>query len=81
MGETSGAADRVSAPTALPTTIGAFVRADIAAVGGADPSWASPVHAYFKRTAGGWKLVGFDRLPDAPPMRPGRVGAERVASR
>jgi hypothetical protein len=79
IGETSGAADRVTAPAALPTATGAFVRADIAAVGGADPSWASPVHAYFKRTGTGWTLVGFDRLPDAGPMRPGLVGAERVS--
>jgi hypothetical protein len=81
IGETSGAAAGVAAPSALPTATGAFVRADIAAVGGADPSWASPVHAYFTRTGTGWKLVGFDRLPDAGPMRPGLVGAERVASR
>jgi hypothetical protein len=34
------------------------------------------VHAYFRRLKEGWKLIGFDRLPDAPPMRPGLVGAE-----
>lgn len=78
IGETTGAADRVDPPAALPATAGTFVRADIAAVGGAHPSWASPVHAYFKRTGSGWTLVGFDRLPDAPPMRPGLVGAEPI---
>jgi hypothetical protein len=76
MGETTGHADGVAAPSDLPTRPGSFVRADIAAVGGAHPSWASPVHAYFKRTGEGWTLVGFDRLPDARPMRPGLVGAE-----
>ena len=78
IGESQGTAARVAAPAGLPAAAGSFVRADIAAVGGSHPSWASPAHAYFKRTASGWKLVGFDRLPDAPPMRPGLVGAERV---
>jgi hypothetical protein len=75
IGETQSTEPRVTAPAGLSTTPGAFVRADIRATG-AHPSWASPVHAYFKRTADGWKLVGFDRMPDAPPMRPGLVGAE-----
>ena len=78
IGETSGSAEGLAAPADLPARAGSFVRADIAAVGGAHPSWASPVHAYFRRTGDGWRLVGFDRLPDAPPMRPGMVGAEPV---
>jgi hypothetical protein len=76
IGETGGSADGIAGPADLPARAGSFVRAEIAAVGGAHPSWASPVHAYFKRSAEGWKLVGFDRLPDAPPMRPGMAGAE-----
>lgn len=78
IGETTGSADRVAPPASLPATAGSFVRADIAALGGAHPSWAAPVHAYFKRTGSGWTLVGFDRLPDAKPMRPGLVGAEAI---
>jgi hypothetical protein len=66
---------RVKPDTSLPGGRGVFVRADISAVGGAHPSWVAPVHAYFKRTEG-WKLVGFERMPDARPMRPGLVGAE-----
>jgi hypothetical protein len=54
-----------------------YVRADISATGGTQPSWVAPVRTYFRRGADGWKLVGFDRMPDAPPMRPGLVGAER----
>jgi hypothetical protein len=56
---------------------GVFVRADISATGGTHASWVSPVRAYFRRGPNGWKLVGFDRMPDAPPMRPGLVGAQR----
>jgi hypothetical protein len=54
---------KVAAPSGLPTGAGSYVRADISATG-ADPSWARPVHAYFRRTASGWQLVGFDRMPD-----------------
>lgn len=54
---------RASAPAGLPTAAGAFVRVDISAVD-ADPSWAKPAHAYFRRTGSGWRLVGFERLPE-----------------
>jgi hypothetical protein len=68
---------RVRPDTTLPGGRGQFVRADISASGGAFPTWAAPVRVYFRRASEGWTLVGFDRMPDAPPMRPGLVGAER----
>lgn len=55
---------------------GSFVRVDISAVDGGNPSWNRPVRAHLRRIGGGWQLVGFDRMPDAPPMRAGLVGAE-----
>jgi hypothetical protein len=58
----SSSTTKASAPAGLPTDAGAFIRADISATG-ADPEWAKPVHAYFRRTASGWQLVGFDRVP------------------
>jgi hypothetical protein len=86
IGESTVAATQATAPadalvrvrpdTSLPGGRGVFVRADISAVQGAQPSWSTPVQAYFRRGADGWRLVGFDRMPDAPPMRPGLVGAE-----
>jgi hypothetical protein len=76
IGETEGAALPHRAPADLPQDAGAFVRADISAVSPPHPSWAAPVHAYFRRDGAGWKLVGFERMPDAPPMKPGLVGAE-----
>ena len=30
----------------------------------AHPSWANPARAFFWRIGTGWKLVGFERLPD-----------------
>jgi hypothetical protein len=87
LGETDVAAPRALAPadalvrirpdTTLPGGRGVFVRVDISAVQPASPSWSAPVQAYFRRGAAGWRLVGFDRMPDAPPMKPGLVGAER----
>ncbi len=67
----------VKAESGIQDAGGAFVRVNISAADPMHPSWAHPVHAYFRRAAGEWKLVGFDRMPDAPLMRPGLVGAER----
>jgi hypothetical protein len=41
-----------------------FVKVDIAATAGAPEAWTKPVSAYFKRSASGWSLVGFERLPE-----------------
>jgi hypothetical protein len=64
LGDTStpGATTRVAAPSNLPETPGAYVRVEIAAKGG-PVTWNQPVHAYFVRGAGGWALVGFERVP------------------
>jgi hypothetical protein len=53
-----------AAPSGLPTTDGSFVRVDIKALADAHPSWATPVRAFFRRTGPGWRLVGFERMPD-----------------
>jgi hypothetical protein len=88
LGESSVTGTRAAAPadalvrvrpdTTLPGGRGGFVRADISAVQPSLPSWSAPVHAYFRRGPDGWRLVGFDRMPEAPPMKPGLVGAERT---
>lgn len=78
LGDTEGADLPHRAPTGLPQAPGAFVRVDISASARQHPSWSAPVHAYFRRASAGWTLVGFDRMPDAPPMKPGLVGAEPV---
>jgi hypothetical protein len=61
----SSTGEQVTAPSGLPSGAGSYVRVDIAATNPPHPSWAVPVHAYFQRTPTGWKLVGFERLPDA----------------
>jgi hypothetical protein len=74
----AGALTRTKPESAKPGG-GMFIRVDISAPGAQQASWSAPVHAYFRHTADGWKLVGFNRMPDAPPMRPGLVGAQPAA--
>ena len=59
-------ARRVPAPGALPTAPGAMVRIQIAAWQPSIASWAVPVDVYFRRAAGGWVLVGVERLNEQP---------------
>ena len=59
---TSTGAGQSQAPVALPSEPGAYIRVEIRAVQPANPSWGAPVSAYFRR-AGGWKLVGLERMP------------------
>lgn len=63
IGTTEGR-EGLDAPAALPVEAGAFVRVAIRARDGAHSSWGAPVHAYFRRQSdGGWRWVGFERLP------------------
>jgi len=56
--------EEVKAPAGLPATEGAFVSVEIKATDAAPRSWANPVRAFFRRIGSGWKLVGFERLPN-----------------
>jgi len=62
IGETTAKEERMQAPQ-LPSAEGAFVKVELSAASAKNPTWAQPVSAYFRREAGGWKLVGFERLP------------------
>jgi hypothetical protein len=66
LGTTTAAAAPLPPPAGLSEAAAGFVRVDLSATGSANPAWARPVRAYFRRPAGGgWRLVGFERLPDA----------------
>jgi hypothetical protein len=64
IGTSTSSQTRMPAPAGLPSEPGSHVRVAIAADGGTHASWHEPVHAYFRRTAADWTLVGFERLPD-----------------
>ena len=81
IGETEAKGEQARAPEALPSAAGTYLRVDISASSPSHPAWSAPVHAYFRRGASAWTLVAFDRMPDAPPMKPGLVGAELVRVR
>jgi hypothetical protein len=66
---TQGSTTTIDAPSGLPSASGSFVRVDISADSEGYPTWKKPVEAYFRRGADGWKLVGLERLPDAPSAR------------
>ena len=63
IGDATSATAAIRAPAGLPSATGSFLHVEISAPAAAHASWATPVHAYFKRTANGWVLVGFERQP------------------
>jgi hypothetical protein len=67
--ETIAVTPELQAPS-LPGAEGAFIKVALSADSAAFPSWAEPVHAYFQRTGGAWRLVGFERMPDAAVAAP-----------
>jgi len=78
-GETRRLADDISSetttidgPHGLPEAPGGFIGVDISAHSDAHPQWRQPVRTYFRRDAGGWRLVGLERLPE-------KLAAERAA--
>jgi hypothetical protein len=58
---TIGARDRAQAPAGVTDAPGTFVRVTISAVRPPHDAWSTPLHAYFRRDAEGWTLVGVDR--------------------
>jgi hypothetical protein len=63
---TTGTGGRLQAPSDLPRGAGSYVKVSINAVEPPHAAWAKPVDVYFRGTAGGWQLVGVERLPEGP---------------
>jgi hypothetical protein len=64
IGESTSPTTRLAAPGRLPQADGTFLKVELSALDDApEPSWATPVAAYFRSRAGCWELVGFERLP------------------
>jgi hypothetical protein len=61
-GETVRRTTEMTAPAGLPNADGVFIKVALSADGGFNPSWATPIDAYFHRSNGEWRLVGFERM-------------------
>ncbi|HZI79459.1 MAG TPA: hypothetical protein VFD69_08095 [Vicinamibacterales bacterium] len=65
LGETASRSTTVAVPASLPARAGAYVKVQLRSIGAMNPAWETPVDAYFRMVEGGWRLVGFERLPGA----------------
>jgi hypothetical protein len=63
-GETTGRSTLVVAPGNLPQADGDFIQVSLSAIGAKYPAWEKPVHAFFRKENGGWRLVGLERMPE-----------------
>jgi hypothetical protein len=76
LSETKSSTTTIPPPNGLPSS--GYVAVDIAAESAMYPTWKVPVRAYFRQEGGGWKLVGFERLPEKLPSAD--VAASQKAS-
>ena len=69
LGDTTAVDEHMASLDAVAATTAPFLRVDVSAVEGAHESWTVPVSIYFRRNGNhdGWRLVGLERLPEAPP--------------
>ena len=58
---TAAAAGPTQAPVTLPAEPGTYLKIQIRAVQPPTPSWGEPANLFFRRTNGGWRLVGVER--------------------
>ncbi len=65
IGETQSPTTTVPAPGGLPSS--GFVAVDISAVSDNYPTWKQPARAFFRQEGSGWRLIGFERLPEQLP--------------
>jgi hypothetical protein len=72
IGRTESRTTTIAAPGNLPAAAGTFVEVALSSTGGAHAAWQQPMRIHFRRTAGGWKLVGLER--QAGPVSNGEDG-------
>jgi hypothetical protein len=78
IGETRNTTTSMVPPAELSAAApGSFIEIDITADSAGHASWQQPVRTFFRRTSGGWTLVGLERLPDGKAAAP----ASRRASK
>lgn len=82
IGSSGNSSTKVKAPSGLPTDDGAYIKLEMSAQDPTYPSWNQPAFAYFHRTGGSWKLVGFERMPEGnPPMSMTSEEAKKAAEK
>jgi hypothetical protein len=64
LGESFSPDARLASPTTLGRTDGTFIKVELSSEGSSHASWTTPVDAYFRKVGGGWRLVGFERMPN-----------------
>jgi hypothetical protein len=64
IGETTSATAELEIPSTLPRNDGDFLKVELSAVDAPFAPWNSAVNAYFRLRNGGWRLVGFERVPE-----------------
>ena len=67
IGSSGSSTTQMKAPTAVPADEGVYLKLEMSAQDPTYPSWNQPVFAYFHKTGGNWKLVGFERMPEGNP--------------
>jgi hypothetical protein len=60
--DTTSRDTRLMPPAPLPDANGTFVKLQVSSVEPAQAEWLRPVDVYFTKTAGGWRLIGLERL-------------------
>jgi hypothetical protein len=64
IGETTSGTTTIAVPAGLPTGANSFIAVDVSAESPEYAAWRKPVKTYFRHTASGWQLVGFERQPE-----------------
>ena len=67
LADTQSATPTLDAPSGLPASPDSYVEIELSADAAGHPSWKRPIRTWFRRNAGGWTLVGLERLPDERP--------------
>ena len=65
IGETASRSTTLDAPSDLPGRAGVYIKVQLRSDGAANPSWETPVDAFFRMVGGDWRLIGFERMPHA----------------
>ena len=65
LGDTTSRSTTMAAPAGLPAAAGVYIKVQLRSVGASNPAWEAPVDAYFRMVGGEWRLIGFERLPNA----------------